>query len=161
MEEWGLKPRQSSGFSAWRLNQLSTKCPAPWCVHFFLTDPSPHQTVKEGVAECTYSHVFGRSCLPALTWPDLQVIQEEQYPWLEDVHDPQGGVWKGAEVEALNDLVRSPQLVTGRSSRNKQAALSILPVNKYPLSPAMPGTISAVKPQIYNTGFKCNCNWLD
>lgn len=97
---------------------------------------------------------MGESLLSAHTWPGLQ---EEG---LEGVHNPQGRVWKAAEVEILNDLVKPPQLVPGRISRNKQAALSILPVNKQPLSPAMPGTVSAVKSQIYNTGLKGSCNWL-
>lgn len=115
--------------------------------------------VKGGVAESKHSHILrcGWVLAPCLYQPGLQGIQEEQYLSLEGFHNPQGRVRRAAEVEILNDLVKSPQLVTGRGSRNKQAALSILlPGNKQPLSPSMPGTVSAVQPQIYNTGFKCN-----
>lgn len=139
MEEWELKPRQPSCSRAWSLYQMRTRFPAPWCVHFLQTDPRAPYIVKEGVAESKYRH--GLRCghapvLPAHTWPCLQVEQEEQYLWLEGVHDPQGRMWKAAEVEILSDSVKSPQLVTGRSSRNKQAALSILRVNKQPFEPS-------------------------
>lgn len=56
-------------------------------------------------------------------------------------------------MELFNDSARSPQLVTGRRGRNKRAALSILPANKRPLSPATPGTAPAVTPQIHSPGF--------
>lgn len=74
--------------------------------------------------------------------------------------DQKGRLCKVAEVQLLNNLVKSPQLVTGRSSRNKQAALSILPVNKQPLSPAMPGTGSAVKPSVTMLVLSVT-NWLE
>ena len=74
--------------------------------------------MKEGVGEGTHTHA-GESWLPALTWPRLQVRQQEQYPWL-DAHSTQDRVRKEAEVEVLHDLVKSPQLVTEVAGTNRQ-----------------------------------------
>lgn len=75
--------------------------------------------MKEAVGEGTHTHASGESWLPALTWPRLQVIQEEQPPWL-DARSTQGRVRKEAEVEVFHDLVKSPQLVTEVAGTNRQ-----------------------------------------
>lgn len=65
-------------------------------------------------------------------------------------------------AETLNDLVKSAQLVTSRCVRQKQTRreLSTVPVNKHPLRPAMPGTVSAVSFKVSDWLFPVlNCMW--
>lgn len=134
--------RQSSGFRAWSLNQIRAKCPASLCIQFLLNDPRAlcRQWRKGWLSAHTIIYLMSPCSLPFLghaSDPGRIVPLTISCPWFTG-----GRGWKMAELEIWNDLVKSPQLVTDRSSGNKQAALSILPVNKQPLSRAMPGTIS-------------------